>query len=421
MYHPKIVEKRFGEVREALRASTGLQLPLDPPAPGRWEDFSASLKGVFDPKRGLKRPLTTEEEVFIVGELTRCKVDFRYWLERYAYIKTKEQTLTRVRLFESQEVIYDRIGKAELDGIEGRSGDGVMLLVLKARQLGASTLVEGMLSHRVFFFGNTTALVAADVDEQSAYLFDMMERYYENLPWWMQPEKTFHVKDRQLYFGGIDSLILVRYSRAMAGGSTDERGRGQMGRGKTIPLSHLSELATWENPDQIDDSIRPAIPRSPRALSILESTARGRGNWWHDAWLAAKAGVGRYRPVFIPWYAETKTYRRPAPVDWSPSPAAVRHAERAREVSSRWCGKTIDLDRDQLYWWETERNDYLMRNRLSIFLAEYAADDMECFQNTTASIFPTEFLHESRLNAKPVVLACDVKLKKPKWVKDDES
>ena len=402
-------------MREALRASTGVTLGLDPRPEGRAEDLRTALAALWDPKKGLSRALTPEEEAFILYELTRSKVDFRFWLERYAYIKTKEQTLSRIRLFESQEVMFGRMATSELDAVEGRSGDGVMLLILKARQLGASTLVEAMLTHRVLFYANTAALVAADVDEQSAYLFDMMERFYENLPWWMRPVKTFHVKNRELFFGDIDSLIFVRASRAMAGGSSDERGRGQMGRGKTIPLSHLSELATWENPDQIDDSIRPAIPRSPRSLSVLESTARGRGNWWHDTWLAAKAGVGRYRPIFIPWYAEARTYRRPAPLDWTPGPAALRHADKAKEVSARWCGRTITLDTDQLYWWETERHDYLLRNRLSIFLSEYAADDMECFQNTSASIFPTEWLHEARLDARPLALTCDVHFKKPKW------
>jgi hypothetical protein len=400
MYHPEIARKRLDRLVDLVRKRTD---PLFEPRISEIKEIDgwiARLEGVFDSEKGLKRALSEAEQRFILNEVTISKADFSYWAARYPRIKTKEQTLSRIVLLESQEIILERVAAAELAAVSRETGDGILLAILKARQLGASTLTEAMIAHRCFFYSNTTALVAGDVPEQSAYLFDMIERVYDNLPWWMRPELTFHVKDRQMWFGPLDSLILVESGKSVRGGSDLERGRGQMGRGKTYPLVHGSEISTWENTEQIDDSLLPAIPEHPRTLAIFESTARGRGNYWHNAWILAKKGLGRFTPVFIPWYAESRTYTRPAPLDWHPSEIALAHALKAREVSARWCGRSIALTRDQLFWWERKRAEAIEKKNLHVFLAEYCADDLEAFQNTSRSVFPAEVLHELRQHAR---------------------
>jgi hypothetical protein len=411
LYSPSVSERRIQSLVEQIRKGADPLFKVREHDLWEVDEWVAHLERLHDPEKGLTRALNQAEVRFVTGELALSKAFFPYWLLRYPLIKTKEQTLSRVRLLESQEIILQRVAKEEEEAVEGRSGDGLLFAVLKARQLGASTLAECILAHRAFFYSNTTALVAGDVPEQSAYLFDMIERIYENLPWWMKPERTYAVKDNQLFFGKLDSLVLVGSGKSVRGGADFERGRGQLGRGKTLPLSHLSELSTWENTDQIDDSLMPAIPRHARTLAIFESTARGRGNWWHNAWLLAKKGLGRLKPVFIPWYAETRTYRRPAPLDWEPSQLALAHAKRAKEVSAQWCGRSVELERDQLYWWETTRAEALEKKKLSIFLAEYAADDLEAFQNTSRSVFPSELLHELRQGVQQPPVVCDVRLK----------
>jgi hypothetical protein len=400
MYHSSIVSQRLARVVDEIRkgGDPGFD-PQPTPLEECW-DRCEEMAGYWDPDQGITKMPTMAQERWIIGELTLSKVDFRYWMARYARVKTKEATLEPIKLWESQEIILNKLGEVEKDAVSGVRGDGVNIAVLKARQLGASTLTEALIGHRGFFYGNLMAIIAGDTPDQSAYLFDMIERIYEHLPWWMKPELTYHVKDSQMYFGKTDSLISVYAAKSIRGGNDLELGKGTLGRGKTPHLAHLSELSTWSNPEQLDDSFFPAFPRTPSTLGILESTARGRGNWWHDTWVLAKRGLGRVVPVFIPWYAETATYRRPAPLDWAPSADALMHASKAMQVSAYWCGKTIILDRDQLYWWETTKAEYKEKKKLNIFLAEYAADDMECFQNTTVSVFPTEMMHDMRLKAK---------------------
>lgn len=412
MYDPGISRRRLDRLVETVRERTDRDFEpriYSIPEVDRWYQH---LETLYDPKKGLTRGLRPDEERFVLNEILISKADAKYWVLRYPKIKTKEARLDRVQLLESQEIIFDRLARAEREAMTGESGDGILLLILKARQLGASTLTEALLAHRCFLYSNLMALIAGDTPEQSAYLFDMIERIWDNLPWWMRPYKDHHVKDYEMFFRQTDTLIRVSAGKSVRGGDTFGMGKGQMGRGKTPHLVHLSELSTWENPEQIDDSLEPALPRAPHTLAIFESTARGRGNWWHDTWVAAKKGLGRYRPVFIPWYAESKTYRRPAPVDWTPSAISIAHAEKAREVSARWCGKTITLERDQLFWWETMRATAIEKRKLHVFLAEYAADDMEAFQNTGRSIFPFELLHEIRTHQTrdPVVVEVQPKM-----------
>lgn len=411
MYHAKTVEKRLAGFTESLRPVLGRGFEWRDTPVAEVKQWVKRLEGAWDAEIGLKRPLTAEEERWILHEIHRCKADFAYWATRYAYIKTKGQELVLFRFLESQELILTKVGRAELASLEGRSGDGVLLQILKARQLGASTLTEAMIAHRVIFYSHTTALVAGDVDEQSTYLFEMILRIYDNLPWWMKPEETFRVKGRQLAFGKTDSQILVESGKKARGGDSKEKGgvdKGSIGTGKTYPLVHLSELALWPNAGQLDDALEPAIPRHARTLAVYESTAKGRQNWWHEKWLASREGYGRFTPIFIPWYAENVSYTKPAPEDWNPSETTMAHAKKAEDVGRRWLEKDVKLNRDQLYWWETTRADYIRRKKLYKFLAEYAADDLEAFQHSGKSVFGAEMLNELRQRTETPAAVIDI-------------
>lgn len=408
MYHRKLVAERLSKAISAIRAATGTPFDVEERPKGLLQQRIAELAKAWDAEKAVARPLTDNEQHFVLQELVRCKCDAIYFVTNYCMAKTKDQTLEPIALWESQQLLLDRIAVAELDAAEGKSGDGILLQVLKARQLGASTLSEALLAHRAFLYGNTAALIASDIPDRSAHLFDMIERIYDNLPWWLRPSYEYRVKDKQFYFKGIDSIITVESGKAMSGAGALGAERGSLGTSRTLPLGHLSELALWENTDQIDHGLLPAIPRRPRVFWIFESSPKGRSNWFHDSWLDAKRGIGRIKPVFIPWFAESTTYKAPAPVDWVPTAISLAHAQKAKDISAKWMGKTIELSRDQLFWWEQTRAYYAEKGKLSIFLAEYAADDSECFVHTSGSVFPMDALNEFRQLRRPVAALLNV-------------
>ena len=54
---------------------------------------------------------------------------------------------------------------------------------------------------------------------------------------------------------------------------------------------------------------------------ILESTANGMGNLFHETWRGAEDGENDYIAIFVPWYWQDE-YRKTPPRDFVPSEVA---------------------------------------------------------------------------------------------------
>lgn len=411
MFHKTIIDRRLNKLGDGIRKNIDPAFNFrDIPIP-EVNHYIQELAPLFkSSEENLTRSLTDEETAFIRHEINRSKADFLYWAERYAMIKSKNMDLIPLTPTAVQSLLLEKIAKAEFDTIINNTGDGILFMVLKARQLGVSTISDVIIAHRSFFYSNTTALIAADVEERTQNLYEIVGRVLDNLPWWMKPssidpKRDYRAKNKMIAFADQDSVIRFSASKNMQGGDSGQD-KGSLGTGQTLPLNHLSELALWENPWQIDDALMPSIPMSPRAFAIFESTAKGRGNWWHEKWEAALRGLGRRKPIFIPWYTDPLTYKLPAPIDWAPSSRAIQHAEKVKETSAKWIGKTALLTRDQLYWWERTRAEYVDGHILHKFLAEYAADDQEAFQASSMGVFPAELIDDLYQKAirKPILI-----------------
>lgn len=371
------------------------------------EEWEHRLASAWDSKTGkVTRALSDDEQRFVLGEKLQGKASWRYWAERYAKIRSESGTLITIPLRRTQQIILRELGKLEASSAE--RNDGVLALVLKARQLGCSTLAELLIAHKALFYSHRYCLIASDIPENSAYLFDMVERVYENLPWWLMPTKTEHVKNDEIVFGGIDTKIKVGWGNATRGQKGAARAR--LGQGTTINAFHGSELATWTNAAQVDSSVTPALPRNINTFGLLESTALGRGNWWHDTWGAATKGLGRWRPIFIPWCVEVEKYTIPPPVGWEPSTLTKAHAERVQRVTAEWCGIRLELTPGQMYWYEQMRAEAILKRNLHVFSAEYAADPEECFANSGQSLFSSEMLNAASQQLAPLAGLAEVKM-----------
>lgn len=410
MIHPKVIDARREQINRQLK---------DVLPPGGLREFAVEdvrefvdyrLPTAFDPKdrRRQIRAFTREEQTFIRNEQIMGKISFPYWGERYWQINFQGQAIAPLYpLWESQKLILQHVGAIELERWETGHPDGVLYLVLKARQLGASTLSEAIIGHRTTCYAHVFGLIASDEQDASSFLFDMYERGVERLPFFMRPTITEHVKNDEMVFA-TGSHTFVGWSRAQRKGSDGVGKRGQIGRGKTISVLHLSELASWEQPEQIDEALMPAVPMTPLTFGALESTAKGRFNWWHKNWMAAKAKKSRYSAVFIPWYAEREKYWLPTPVGWIPNATTLAHARRASEYGPRWMHCSVNLTKEQLYWYEFNRGQNDAAGKLSSFLEEYPSDDEEAFQHSGRSIFSLQVRERIRDKAKPLATLVEV-------------
>jgi hypothetical protein len=410
MFHPTIVEKRLSKLAAAVRSTVDPTFSFRELPPAYRDGMVARLALIWNPETvGITRQLTEEEDTFIRHEILRCKADFDYWLRSYCYIKSKHAELIRVAPTAVQQAFLDKIAAAELDTVQGKTGDGILFAVLKARQLGISTITECIIAYRTIFYGSLTALIASDVDDHTINLYEMLVRILEHLPWWMlprsaDPKKDYRTKNSLISFFDQDSIIRFASGKNMQGGKFQEK--GSIGTGQTLHLTHISEFALWSNAEQIYDSLIPAIPMSPKTFGVIESTAKGRNNEWHRTWERAKRGLGRFKPIFFPYYIDPNDYRLPAPTNWTPSEHTQRHADRVFATSHKWVGHSVHLTRDQMFWYEQTYAQYKDSRMLWKLYAEYCADDLEAFQSSSQGVFTSELLEELRNQAtvEPVLI-----------------
>lgn len=410
MYSEAVVARRMSSMASAIRAGGNPTFTFKDFSLAEVDEWVARLDALYNPADDtFTRTPAGDEEAFIQHELARCKVDFRYWLERYAKITNKKAELVRVIPTHVQNLFLQRVAAEEDRAVSGESGDGILLACLKARQLGISTISECLLTHRVFFYSHVTGIIASDVEEHTMNLYEMVARLLDASPWWLRPrsadaKKDYRAKNTLIAFADQDSKLRFSSGKNMQGGQGEEK--GSIGTGSTPHLAHISEFALWPNAEQVFDSLIPAIPATPRTLVVLESTAKGRGNQWHETWERSTLGLGRFKPVFFPYYTDPNDYRLPAPSDWAPNDHTIQHAERVWATSDKWCGQPVRLTRDQMYWYEGKYNEYRHARLLHKLYAEYASDPDEAFQSGVVGPFPPELIADIRMRAtqQPIIV-----------------
>jgi hypothetical protein len=353
----------------------------------------------------LVRALTGQEQEYCLNERYLCKLDYRYFVTRYFFIRNWEGRLTRLTPNVAQNIVIDIWGELE------EAGRAISIQELKARQLGVSTITEAAVAHRVQFYRQVNAVVASSDPQKSAKMAEMMERCWQNMPWWLMPRQTSYNAGELIEFGEMNSGVSIQHGSQFTG----------IARGDTPTVAHLSELADFINPEElVDASLLRAMHESPNMFLVLESTALGRKNWWHRTWEYSKqywaSGMARLYPMFLPWFVgrdiyptETWLKSRPIPTEWEPAQLTAHHADRAAnyvkndDILRRYLGTDWKMPAEQMWWWEVNRQEYAAKKELAQFYQETPADDLEAFQSTNISAFDTDTLTTYReMTREPV-------------------
>jgi len=390
MYSPEIVARSQHKLEKGL----GVKLHRYPLEDS--QEIAAHLQRLVE-KGKLKRPLTPQERSFVQNERLLCPIDFRYAL-RYLTVQLDGAVGVGIgapQLWESQLLTLDLIGKLEEENHElFDSGDpctGICLCNHKARQLGCTALARLLNGHRVNFWPHNRSL-AASLDEAKVHdqLYKRDKIIYDNLPWFLKSGTKFDVKNVQLE---LNTGSYIMYQK-----DTQESGMGQ---GSQFDMAHLTEVASWFYPKKIELDFIPTIPQSRYALCILESTAQGRGDWWHEFTdKVRKHRIYRWHYCFWPWYVNKSKYRAKVPDDWRPQKFTALHADMVRKTSHEFVGHAVDLTRSQLFWYEMNYMNAKEKGELNLFLMNYCATPEESFQFSGTGGFETELVNELRTFAE---------------------
>lgn len=393
MYSERVTAEQIAQ----LEAEFGLELIRY--EPGQVADVDEHLEKLQKPDgSGLRRALTREEQEFIRNERLMCQADFLYWAERHCTIQRDGSVgggIGKLQLWESQQILHNTVARQEERGVEqmkrGEPADGILIVDHKDRQIGHTMYARALSMHRLTTMPYTRGMAASVDEDKVQELYDRDKTIYDHLPFYLKPVLGFDVKGEHLYFEGVHSRLLYQQGKQQSG----------IGQGRQFDVSHVTEVASLPYPDMLDFDFFPAIPQNAYTVCILESTANGRHNYWHEFTERVRRGdAKRWVYSFVPYYAEPKKYRRAAPADWVPTELTLMHAKKVYETSREFVGSDVLLARDNLYWYETTRKEAQEGGKLNLFLTNYAATPEESFQHTTVSAFSTEVIEKIRLGTR---------------------
>ncbi len=225
-----------------------------------------------------------EEDLEVFQKL---KDDFEHYAPRCLYIRTKEDGVIPFVLNDAQMHIH-QVAEQQL-----ATFGWVRIIVLKGRQQGMSTYIEGRFYWKVTHIEGQRAYILTHEGDATNNLFAMVQRYHERCPPEVRPH-TDRDSGKELNFDGLDSGYKV--------GTAGSKGTG---RSSTIQFFHGSEVAFWPHAGTHATGVMQAVPSTSGEV-FLESTSNGMGNYFHQTWVHAVAGLNDFIPVFIPWFWQTE-------------------------------------------------------------------------------------------------------------------
>lgn len=200
------------------------------------------------------------------------------------------------------------------------AGKPLRAIILKARQIGFSTLMQGKLILAATQLAHLNALCVADSKKTGAKLYRIGERMYNNLPhidvaegYPLVPPVRSHRTNEFLHFAPKGEAWEIPDMWPDSTYWVDTAGEFESGRGGTYHFVHLSEYAFWEQAETKFRALMQAVPRDPDTLVVIESTANGY-NHFRELWMQAEAGDSEFLPFFWPWWKHAE-YSLPFPTE----------------------------------------------------------------------------------------------------------
>lgn len=221
------------------------------------------------------------------------KSDLYRYIENNLWIRTKSGKLERLVPNKPQKALIDYVLYCLELGIP------VRVILLKARQMGLSTIVEAICYWWTSTNKHQTAVIIGHEDTSAKNLYMMFRRYYDNSNPIFKPSVKYNTRSDltfERYDDGGNQVGLGSVIKTATAKNTSA------GRSDTVQFLHASEVGEWENGEELIASLMQTIPDLPNTFIFLESTAKGKGNYFHKEWRNAEKGENNFVPFFFPWW-----------------------------------------------------------------------------------------------------------------------
>lgn len=269
------------------------------------------------------------------------------------------------------------------------AGKPIDIILCKARQWGGSTLTQlYMLWIQLVHKRNWNSVICGDIEGQSRNVTGMLTKCLKGLPLWLFGEPVTSTP----YEGSTSTRVLSVSNCRYSIGSAQKPDKL---RSDDISMAHLTEVGLWKEtkgkkPEDLVQSIFGTIYSGPYTMKVLESTAKGVGNYFHRTWIDATEGRNNFTPVFIPWYC-IDLYSKP--LKREDYPAFIESLdEYERHLFN--LGATLEA----IAWYRDKRREIPDEWRL---FSEFPSTASEAFQSTGRRVFKAQYVESARSGCVP--------------------
>lgn len=227
----------------------------------------------------------------------RCKHDFEFWCVTQIVIRQKGKGQRDYFILNRAQRFYLR----HLERLR-KAGVAIEIILLKARQWGGSTMTQFyMFWIQKMWRKEWNSVICGAVEKQAKIVLSMLEKAAVDY----DPLIDDGVRTKIKPFGRMANVReLIGRGCTISVGSAE---RPDNIRSEDISMAHITEIGVWpstesKTPEDPLQSIMGTYQSGPYSLYVLESTAKGVGNYFHNTWKDAEAGKNNLTPVFVPWF-----------------------------------------------------------------------------------------------------------------------
>ena len=337
----------------------------------------------------------------------RLKHDFPFWAATLVRIKNKDggdDVLFRLRF--PQRILVSRFEECRL------AAKPIRLILLKARQWGGSTTTQLYMAWLQFLHKRgLNSLIIAHQSTASDEIKDMFDRMTKAYPveFLHELSEAYSANEAKLVGvgkSGNTHRVPQRNCKIKIGTAESP----DACRGGDYALVHLSEVGIWKKTDgkSPEDIVRSAcsgILLRPLTMIVMESTANGTGNFFHNEYKAAADPNihSQFSALFIPWY-QIEQYSKPFKNANERRGFAIwLYANRNSDTTTSnreepgkylwWLWEAKGATLEAINWYISERAG---KNDHGVMASEFPSDDIEAFVHSGKMVFDRYLVEQLR-------------------------
>jgi len=210
----------------------------------------------------------------ILKEVVKAGKDPVYFTVNYCRISHPQRGLIPFKAYDYQEALLKDFRDYRFN------------IILKARQLGISTITAAYVAWLMLFHRDKNILVVATKLQTATNLVKKVKAIIKNLPAWMRIS-DIEVDNR--------TSFELKNGSQIKGSSTS----GDAGRSEALSLLIIDEAAHVDHLDELWTSLYPTLSTGGRCIAL--STPNGVGNWFHQNCVEAENGTNDFYMTTLMW------------------------------------------------------------------------------------------------------------------------